>query len=113
MSTGQDESKKVRRLGARHFDSRQSGHGLVGCGDVTICRWYALRGADTHSCRPNPKYFHHGRSVTGYNLLSCQRTGLNAITVPGTRRDSLILLAFVLEQQTESLLPTPRDVRPP
>ncbi|MBU2808928.1 Tn3 family transposase [Acidithiobacillus ferrooxidans F221] len=34
-----------------------------------------------------------------------ERTGLNAITVPGTLRDSLVLLAVVLEQQTE-LQPT-------
>ncbi|CEH38024.1 transposase (fragment) [Xanthomonas citri pv. citri] len=54
---------------------------------------------------PNPKYFNRGRGVTWYNLLSDQRTGLNAITVPGTLRDSLILLAVVLEQQTE-LQPT-------
>ena len=54
---------------------------------------------------PNPKYFGRGRGVTWYNLLSNQRTGLNAITVPGTLRDSLILLAVVLEQQTE-LQPT-------
>lgn len=50
---------------------------------------------------PNPKYFGTGRGVTWYNLLSDQFTGLNAITVPGTLRDSLILLAVVLEQQTE------------
>jgi TnpA family transposase len=50
---------------------------------------------------PNPKYFGIGRGVTWYNLLSDQFTGLNAITVPGTLRDSLILLAVVLEQQTE------------
>ena len=50
---------------------------------------------------PNPKYFGFGRGVTWYNLLSDQCTGLNAITVPGTLRDSLILLAVVLEQQTE------------
>jgi len=50
---------------------------------------------------PNPKYFNRGRGVTWYNLLSDQRTGLNAITVPGTLRDSLVLLAVVLEQQTE------------
>lgn len=37
--------------------------------------------------------------------MSDQRTGLNAITVPGTLRDGLILLAVVLEQQTE-LQPT-------
>ncbi len=50
---------------------------------------------------PNPKYFGIGRGVTYYNLISDQFTGLNAITVPGTLRDSLILLAVVLEQQTE------------
>ena len=49
---------------------------------------------------PNPKYFGIGRGVTYYNLTSNQFTGLNAITVPGTR-DSLVLLAVVLEQQTE------------
>ena len=54
---------------------------------------------------PNPKYFNRGRGVTWYNLLSDQCTGLNAITVPGTLRDSLVLLAVVLEQQTE-LQPT-------
>ena len=54
---------------------------------------------------PNPKYFKSGRGVTWYNLLSNQRTGLNAVTVPGTLRDSLILLGVVLEQQTE-LQPT-------
>jgi TnpA family transposase len=54
---------------------------------------------------PNPKYFNRGRGVTWYNLLSDQGTGLNAITVPGTLRDSLMLLAVVLEQQTE-LQPT-------
>lgn len=54
---------------------------------------------------PNPKYFNRGRGVTWYNLLSDQATGLNAITVPGTLRDSLVLLSVVLEQQTE-LQPT-------
>ncbi len=54
---------------------------------------------------PNPKYFNQGRGVTWYNLLSNQRTGLNDVTVPGTLRDSLILLGVVLEQQTE-LKPT-------
>jgi TnpA family transposase len=50
---------------------------------------------------PNPKYFGYEYGVTYYNLLSNQFTGLNAIVVPGTRRDSLYLLAVVLEQQTE------------
>jgi TnpA family transposase len=54
---------------------------------------------------PNPKYFGVGRGVTWYNLISDQFSGLNHITVPGTLRDSLILLAVVLEQQTE-LQPT-------
>lgn len=43
--------------------------------------------------------------MTYYNLISNQFTGLNAIVVPGTLRDSLFLLAVVLEQQTE-LQPT-------
>jgi len=38
-------------------------------------------------------------------LISDQLSGLNAIPVPGTLRDSLILLAVVLEHQTE-LQPT-------
>jgi hypothetical protein len=50
---------------------------------------------------PNPKYFGIGRGVTWYNLISDQFSGLNAITVPGTLRDSLVLLAVVLDQQTE------------
>jgi TnpA family transposase len=54
---------------------------------------------------PNPKYFGIGRGVTWYNLLSDQFSGLNDITVPGTLRDSLILLSVVLEQQTD-LQPT-------
>jgi hypothetical protein len=49
----------------------------------------------------NPKYFGVGRGVTWYNLISDQFSGLNDITVPGTLRDSLILLAVVLEQQTD------------
>src|ERR1700738_1650518 len=54
---------------------------------------------------PNPKYFGQLKGVTWYNLLSDQFTGLNAIPTPGTLRDSLVLLAVVLEQQTE-LQPT-------
>lgn len=54
---------------------------------------------------PNPKYYGTGRGLTWYNLLSNQFSGLNAILVPGTLRDSLILLAVVLEQQTD-LQPT-------
>ena len=54
---------------------------------------------------PNPHYFGQKRGVTWYNLTSNQFTGLNAVTVPGTLRDSLNLLAVVLEQETE-LTPT-------
>ncbi len=50
---------------------------------------------------PNPKYFGYERGVTYYNLISDQFTGLSAIVVPGTLRDSLFLLAVVLEQHTE------------
>jgi hypothetical protein len=54
---------------------------------------------------PNPKYFGPERGVTYYNLVSDQFTGLNAITVPGMLRDSLVLLSVVLEQET-TLVPT-------
>jgi len=53
----------------------------------------------------NPKYFGRHKGVTWYNLMSDQFSGLNAIPVPGTLRDSLVLLSVVLEQQTE-LKPT-------
>lgn len=59
----------------------------------------------TLHAKANPKYFGTGRGVTYYNLVSDQFTGLHAITVPGTLRDSLILLSVVLEQETE-LQPT-------
>jgi TnpA family transposase len=48
---------------------------------------------------PNPKYFGVGSGVTYYDLTSNQFTGLNGIAVPGTLRDSLVLLAVLLEQQ--------------
>jgi TnpA family transposase len=54
---------------------------------------------------PNPRYFGQGRGVTWYNLASDQHTGLNGVVVPGTLRDSLLLLAVVLEQET-ALRPT-------
>ena len=55
----------------------------------------------TLNAGPNPKYFGFERGVTYYNLVSDQFTGLNASVIPGTLRDSLYLLAVVLEQQTE------------
>lgn len=50
---------------------------------------------------PNPEYFGLGKGMTFYNMMSNQFTGLNGIPVAGTLRDSLVLLAVVLEQQTE------------
>jgi TnpA family transposase len=58
-----------------------------------------------HGQSNKPRYFGHERGVTWYNLSSDQFTGLNAVTVPGTLRDNLNLLAVVLEQETE-LQPT-------
>jgi TnpA family transposase len=54
---------------------------------------------------PNPKYYGFEKGATWYNMMSDQFTGLGGIVVPGTLRDSLVLLAVVLEQQTE-LQPT-------
>ncbi|MEI6559124.1 MAG: Tn3 family transposase [Rhodospirillaceae bacterium] len=50
---------------------------------------------------PNPKYFGAGRGITYYNLVSDQFTGLNAIVVPGTLRDSLLILGLRLDQETD------------
>ena len=50
---------------------------------------------------PNPKYFNRGRGVTWYNMLSDLYSGLGAMVVPGTLRDSLAILALLLEQETE------------
>jgi TnpA family transposase len=50
---------------------------------------------------PNPKYFGAGRGITYYNLVSDQFTGLNAVVVPGTLRDSLLILGLLLDQETE------------
>jgi TnpA family transposase len=50
---------------------------------------------------PNPKYFGAGRGITYYNLVSDQFTGFNAVVVPGTLRDSLLILGLLLDQETE------------
>ena len=50
---------------------------------------------------PNPRYFGIGRGITYYNLVSDQFTGLNAIVVPGTLEDSLVILGLLLEQETD------------
>lgn len=48
----------------------------------------------------NGKYFGTQRGVTYYNFTSDQFTGFHGIVVPGTLRDSLFILAGLLEQQT-------------
>lgn len=54
----------------------------------------------TLNAGPNPKYYGVGRGVTYYNFTSNQLTGFHGIAVPGTLRDSLYVLAGLLEQQT-------------
>ncbi len=54
----------------------------------------------TINARPNSKYFGAERGITYYNFTSDQFTGFHGITVPGTLRDSLLILAGLLEQQT-------------
>jgi TnpA family transposase len=61
----------------------------------------------TLNAGPNPKYFNAGRGVTYYNFTSDQFTGIHAIVVPGTIRDSLFILEGLLEQQTSL---RPREV---
>ncbi|MEA5516760.1 Tn3 family transposase, partial [Nodularia sp. UHCC 0506] len=49
---------------------------------------------------PNSKYFGRGRGITYYNFTSDQFTGFHGLVVPGTLRDSLVVLVGLLEQQT-------------
>lgn len=56
---------------------------------------------------PNSKYFASGRGITYYVLSSDQYTGLHGTVIPGTLRDSLYILAGLLEQQTSL---KPREV---
>lgn len=48
----------------------------------------------------NSKYFGQGRGITYYNFTSDQFTGFHGLVVPGTLRDSLVVLVGLLEQQT-------------
>lgn len=48
----------------------------------------------------NSKYFGAQRGVTYYNFTSDQFTGFHGIVIPGTLRDSLYIMAGLLEQQT-------------
>jgi TnpA family transposase len=49
---------------------------------------------------PNRKYFGAERGVTYYNYSTDQHAGFHNIVVPGTMRDSVYILAGLLEQQT-------------
>ena len=64
-------------------------------------RRYQPKPRTTHSFRRGTKYFGAGRGITYYNLVSDQFTGLNAVVVPGTLRDSLLILGLLLEQETD------------
>lgn len=50
--------------------------------------------------RPNSRYFGSGRGVTLYAYTSDTYVGLHGLVIPGTLRDSLFILAGLLEQQT-------------
>ena len=65
---------------------------------------FVVPGRTVHAGAP-PQVLRYRPGVTSYNLVSDQCTGLHGITVPGTLRDSLVLLAVALEQQT-ALQPT-------
>lgn len=56
---------------------------------------------------PNPKYFGFGRGITYYHFTSDHGAGFHDLVVPGTTRDSLFLLAGLLEQRT---ILNPREV---
>jgi TnpA family transposase len=70
-----------------------------------LVRSFSVTTDESVSLLLNLPYFGQLKGVTWYDLLSDQLTRLNAIATPGTLRDSLVLLAVVLEQQTE-LKPT-------
>jgi TnpA family transposase len=73
-----------------------------GAGDVaSVDGMRFIAPASAIHAGPNPKYYDQGRGVTWNNMLSNQFSGLNALVVPGTLRDSLVLLALLLEQETE------------
>jgi len=75
---------------------------LWGAGDVASADGMRFTApASAIHAGPNPKYFGQSRGVTWYNLMSNQFSGLNGIVVLGTLRDSLVLLALLLEQETE------------
>ena len=81
---------------------------LWGSGDVAPADGvrFIVRGQPIHAGY-NPKYFGRKRGVTWYNLVSDQSTGLGGVSVPGTLRDSMVILGLLLEQETHF---DPREV---
>lgn len=59
----------------------------------------------TLNAGPNAKYFGTGRGITLINYVSDQFSGFKNIVVTGTLRDSLVILAGLLNQETK-LRPT-------
>jgi TnpA family transposase len=51
----------------------------------------------TANAGANPRYFGHGRGLTWLNYLNDQVSGLGAVVVPGTVRDSLHILDGLLD----------------
>lgn len=76
--------------------SKVWGHGDVVSADGMR---FVVRGEPIHAGY-NPKYFGRKRGVTWYNLVSDQSTGLGGVAVPGTLRDSMVILGLLLEQET-------------
>lgn len=55
----------------------------------------------TLNAGPNPNYFGTGRGLTLINYVSDQFSGFNNIVVAGRLRDSLVVLARLLNQETK------------
>ena len=72
----------------------------LGGGDIATVDGIRFRvPVRTIHAAPNPRYFATGRGVTWLNYMSDQFAGLHAIVVPGTLRDSLVILDGLLELQ--------------
>ena len=54
----------------------------------------------TINAGPNPRYFGRGRGITYLNHVSDKSTGFHGMVVPGTLRDSLLVLDGLLENRT-------------
>ncbi len=54
----------------------------------------------TINAGPNPRYFGPGRGATLLNVTSNQFSGFNGPVIPGTLRDSIYILAALLQNET-------------